>query len=96
MKRIKEWVMGILVKKYALGTLVDLWDKADGYRTQIQVAVAVGVVVLGVLGYIPLDRAYEIAGVVGGSAVATFLEKLRKHQGMVVKVQELVKKERAD
>lgn len=93
---IKEWVMGLLLKKYALGLVVKAWDFADGYRTQISMASAIAALVSGHLGYMPMDKANEMALTLGGTAMATFLEKLRKYDGLIVKVSDLVKEARAE
>lgn len=89
--RLQGWLFDVLLKRYALGWLVVIWNHADGYRTQVSVLVSCGVLTMGLFGFIEMNKAYEIALMLGGTSIATFLEKLRKYDGMIVKISDLVK-----
>ena len=94
-KKVKNWFMGILVHKYALGYLVQAWDFADGYKTQFSSAAAVVVLASGFLGYVDIGWAMDIAGILGGAGFVSFMDKLRKHKGLILKAQTLIDQERA-
>jgi hypothetical protein len=94
--KVKEYLMAVLLKRYALGVVVKGWDLADGYRTQISMASAIAVLVAGYLGYMPIDKAHESALLLGGSSIATFLEKLRKHEGLITRVGDMAKEVREE
>ena len=90
MYKLQLFVLNILIRRYALGFMVDAWKFFTGYRTQIQLGLAVIIVGLGLVGALPLDTALTIAAAVGGSAFATFLEKLKKHKEFIVEIQKTV------
>jgi len=83
MGKIYELAIRFLLNKYALGYLVEAWAKLSGYRTQISCVLSGTVLAAGLLGFIPMDKAWEIAGYIGGVGAATFLEKLSKHRAAI-------------
>lgn len=92
--KLKAWAFGVLLNKYALGGLVKAWNFLEGYRTQATVGSAVVVLVMGHLGWIPMDKANEYATALGGTAIATFLEKLKKYETVIAKAEDMVREAR--
>lgn len=93
--KVKSFVFGILVKKYALGGLVSVYEKADGYKTQLLGAAAGLVVALGLVGVIESDKAFEIAEGLASLAGLTFVQKLAKYKALIDKAQALAKGQKA-
>ncbi len=91
MDKLKNWVFSVLLHKYAAGGLVKVWSLAEGYRTQLGLVGAAIALVMGFFGFIPWDSAMETASLLGGTAIAAFLEKLRRHEDLVKKAQDLAK-----
>lgn len=93
MEKLKGWILGLLLNKYAAGWMVQIWKAAEGYRTQLGIAGAAIALAMGFFGFIPWDKAMDTAALMGGGAVASFLEKLRRHEDLVKKAQEMGKSE---
>lgn len=93
--KVKSFVFGILVKKYALGGLVSVYEKADGYKTQLLSVAAGLVLVLGLVGVLETDKAFEIAESLASLAGLTFVQKLAKHKALIDKTQALAKGQKA-
>jgi len=93
MGKIKDWVLGVLVKKYALGPVVAGYKKLEGYKTVLAM-IGMGLVFgAQVFGFIPAplaDELYKVLGAIGGVA---FLEKLKRYQPVAEKLANEVKKE---
>lgn len=87
MDKLKSWVLGLLLNKYAAGWMVQLWGAAEGYRTQLGLAGAAIALAMGFFGMMPWDKAMDSASLMGGAAIAAFLEKLRRHDDLVKKLQ---------
>jgi hypothetical protein len=95
MNKIKDWVVGLLVKKYALGWLVKSYRAASGWRTGIAIGLSLIVFAAQAFGYIPESLANEIYKVLGSAGAVTFLEKLRKYQKVAEKAAGAIKEEAA-
>lgn len=91
MDKLKSWVFSVLLNKYAAGWMVKLWSLAEGWRTQLGLAGAAIALVMGFFGFIPWDNAMDAAALLGGTAIASFLEKLRRHEDLIKKAQDLAK-----
>lgn len=89
--KLKSFVFGILVKKYTFGWLADLYKKADGYKTQLLSVAAGLVLLLGFVGVMDMNTAFEIAEKLASFAGLTFVEKLAKYKSVIEKAQALAK-----
>lgn len=76
-------VIKFMVKKYAMGWLIDLWKTLDGKRTQTSALLAGLVLSAGFMGLIEMERAWDLAAAVGGAGAFAFLEKLRRHKSVI-------------
>ena len=93
MSKIKDWVLGVLVKKYALGPVVAGYKKLEGYKTALAIVGMALVFGAQVFGFIPetlANELYKILSAIGGVA---FLEKLKRYQSVAEKLAGEVKKE---
>lgn len=77
--KIKGWVMTVLVKKYALGWLVDLFKKAQGYKTQIS---ALGCIATYIMTLFGLDDkvAEALYAFFGGTGAFSGLDKMLRYK----------------
>lgn len=104
-EKIKLLAVKYALNKYALGWLVKVWGKAQGYKTLIFGALSLIVFVLKVGGYIPpeLEQAMQnhlhagvndvaIAGGVG--AIFSFLEKLKRYEPVIDQLIEDIRKQK--
>jgi hypothetical protein len=95
MGKLKDWVMGILAKRYLLGWLVKGYSLAEGKKTQLAAVLALLVWVGEVFGFIPKELAATLYTVIASIAPVTFLEKLKRYQGTAEKLADAVKEEAA-
>ncbi len=91
MTKIKDYLLGVLVKKYALGWLVAGYRKAEGYKTVLAIVAAVVVFLAQVFGYIPAESAEGLYKIIGAFGATTFIEKLKRYQKMAEKLAGAVK-----
>ena len=83
MKTIKNFILNVLVNKYAFGSLVKGWKFFQGYRTQGSVFLGSLVMLAGFFGFIELDIAFQMATAIGGTAFASFMDKLNRHKDYI-------------
>ena len=80
MNKIKDWVVSLLLKKYALGWLVKGYRTAAGWRTTAAIVLA-AIVWLGQLfGYLSPEMADSLYKIIGTIGSITFIEKLKRYQ----------------
>lgn len=93
MERIKLFIFDLILKKYALGYLVQGWVKLKGWKTQI-CAVALVLVWLGeVSGYIPKELADQLEVIFSTGGAFAFMQKLQRAEPFVKEMVEKVKAE---
>jgi hypothetical protein len=83
MEKIKLMMFKILLKKYALGYLVQGWEKLKGYKTQVAVALMVLTYSLEQAGQIPSELSKQIYPYLEAMAGFAFLQKLQRVQPYV-------------
>lgn len=93
MSKIKDWMLGVLAKKYALGWLVTGYRKATGYKTGVAVALCGLVFVAQIFGFIPEQMADELYKILGAVGSVTFIEKLKRYQKVGENLANAVKEE---
>ena len=91
--KIKMWVMGVLVNKYALGSLVKAYKMTKGYKTQICLVLAIATYLAETFGFITHELAEQIYTVLGGAGSLSFVQKLKGYQDKIEKIAKEVKKE---
>lgn len=82
-----------LLKKYALGWLVDIYKKTTGYKTQIIIVLSIIVFIAETFAFIPKELAEQLYIALGSAGSITWLQKLKRYQEQLSKIAEEVKKE---
>jgi hypothetical protein len=95
MSALTNFLMNVLVNKYALGSLVSVWNKATGFKTQVLVPLAILVLAAGFFQMIPLDLAFTVATSIFGAAGSTLMDKLNRHKGLIEELSNRVKEKAA-
>lgn len=93
MGKLKDWIIGLLAKKYLLGWLIKGYRALEGKKTGIAIALAVLVWTGEVFGFIPKETAASLYAILGPAGAVTLMEKLKRFQKNAEKVAEAVKKE---
>jgi len=96
MNKIKDWVVSLLLKKYALGWLVKGYRQVAGWRTAIAAFLAILVFGGQLMGYLPPELADQLYKIISTIGAITFVEKLKRYQktaeGLVTVVKEEARK----
>lgn len=85
MDKIKNMILSFILKKYALGYLVDAYSKIKGYKTQLFTAICIGVYIGETLGQIPHELAEQLYTLFGGLGGMAFIQKLQRYQPLIDK-----------
>lgn len=88
-----EKIKALVVKKYALGYLVEAYKAVNGHKTQIVAALAVCSWVAARLGFIPPEQEGKIYEMLGGAGTITLLAKLEKWKNVADELGSEVKAE---
>ena len=83
MEKLKMMLLSMILKKYALGYLVKGWSGVKGYKTQILVAIGVGVYAAERFGYVPKEVADQLYPYLFGGGAVTFMQKLQRYEPIV-------------
>jgi len=92
-KKLKDWVMGMLVQKYALGSLVEAYKLAKGYKTQASLILAIATFLGEVFCGLDQELAVQIYAFLGGIGSLSFVQKLKGYQDKIKKIADKVKVE---
>lgn len=82
-EKVKLAILKTILNKYALGYLVKGWAGIKGYKTQIVLAVGIGVKVLKTVGYLPKEVAEPLYPYLLGASAVTLMQKLQRYQPII-------------
>lgn len=91
LEKIKNKIILVLLKKYALGYMVDGWEFITGYKTQVFFALTVLTWVAETLGGLPPEVSKHAYELFGSGAAFSFLQKLKRHKKIIQEVGGMVK-----
>lgn len=81
--KIKQFLYGIVLKKYVLGWVTDLYSKMEGYKTQFSAVAMVAVTGAYLQGWLTESQWNTAMALLGGWGSVALAEKLKRNKPLL-------------